>query len=148
MLKYLCISPEMYNFAAEMKRFGHIILSVLLSVSILLIGSGISITRCSHTGTVKVMTAIGDNRMSDMDGMDCSMTSKCMTVTHLELSPTITAQTTSIDFHVLQPVLAVLPSLALECLQPTACKATVQPRQEVWKSPPRAYLNLIQVLLI
>jgi hypothetical protein len=131
-----------------MKKYSHIILSVLLSMTILFVGSGINIMRCAHTGTVKVLTAINNMRPSGMDDMGCSMTSKCMSVTHFELSPTMTAQTVSYDFHALQPLLAILPSLVAEWSYPSTCKAVVQPVHVVWKSPPRDYLNLIQVLLI
>ena len=123
-------------------------MSVLLSMTILFVGSGINIMRCAHTGTVKVLTAISDKHLSGMDDMGCSMTSKCMSVTHFELSPTMTAQTVSYDFHALQPLLAILPCLVAEWSQPTTSKATVQPFHLVWKSPPRDYLNFIQILLI
>ena len=130
-----------------MKKCMHILLSVLLSVTILFIGSGINIMRCAHTGTVKVMTAIGSNRM-DMGNMNCSMTSSCMTMTHVELSPTVAVQQVNTDFHVVQPILAVLPDLVAEWQHSTTLKAIVQPIHVVWKSPPRDYLNFIRILLI
>ena len=116
-------------------------------MTILFIGSGINIMRCAHTGTVKVMTAIGSNRM-DMGNMNCSMTSSCMTMAHVELSPTVAAQQVNTDFHVLQPILAVLPDLVAEWQQYTAFMAIVQPIHVVWKSPPRDYLTYIRTLLI
>ena len=131
-----------------MKRSAHILLSLLLAVTLLYIGSGITIMRCAHTGTVKVMTAIGSTSMGAMDDMGCDMTSKCMSVTHIELSPTVTVQQVTYDFHAVQPLLAILPSLVAGWMQPTASQAVVQPVREVWKSPPRDYLNFIQVLLI
>ena len=131
-----------------MKKFSHIILSVLLSMTILFVGSGINILRCAHSGHVKILTALNGKYMSGMDDMGCSMTSKCMSVTHFELSPTMTAQDVSYDFHALQPLLAVLPCLAAVWNQTTTGKAMVQPLRVVWKSPPRDYLNLIRVLLI
>ena len=132
-------------FAAEMKKFSHILLSVLLSVTILFIGSGVTITRCAHTGTLKVMTVFNSGAMGDMS---CSMNAPCMTMEHVELSPTNRAQTVTYDFHVFQPLLAVLPSLVAEWFVVTENKAEVQFAPEVWKSPPRDYLNFIQVLLI
>jgi hypothetical protein len=132
-------------FAAEMKKFSHILLSVLLSVTILFIGSGVTITRCAHTGTLKVMTVFNSGAMGDMS---CSMNAPCMTMEHVELSPTNIAQTVTYDFHVFQPLLAVLPSLVAEWFVVTENKAEVQFAPEVWKSPPRDYLNFIQVLLI
>ena len=128
-----------------MKKFCHIMLSVLLSMTILYIGSGVTITRCAHTGTLKVMTVFNSGAMGDMS---CNMNAPCMTVEHVELSPTNMAQTVSYDFHVFQPLLALLPSLVAEWFVVTENKTEVQFAPEVWKSPPRDYLNLIQVLLI
>ena len=72
----------------------------------------------------------------------------CLTVEHIQLSPTLTAQTTTYDFHVLQPLLAVLSSLVAERLVHTESMAVNQFIPQAWKSPPRDYLNLIQVFLI
>ena len=128
-----------------MKKFCHISLSLLLSLTLLFIGSGINFTRCAHTGTVKMLTVFNNGGMGDMSR---GMTSDCMTVERMELSPTDMAQTLSYDFHVFQPLLAVLPSLVAEWLEPMENKAVVQFIPLVWKSPPRDYLNFIQVLLI
>ena len=76
------------------------------------------------------------------------MNASCMTTEHFELSPTNMAQTVTYDFHVMQPLLAVLPSLVAEWLVPTERKAVSQFVPQVWKSPPRDYLNFIRVLLI
>ena len=131
-----------------MKKCLHIFISVLLSVNVLFIGSGINIMRCAHTGTVRVMTAIGDNVMNNMGDMECTLTSSCMSMTHVELSPTVIVQQVTTDFHVLQPILAVLPCLVAEWQHPTVCRSFVQPIHVVWKSPPRDYLNFIRILLI
>lgn len=128
-----------------MRKFSHIVLSMLLSITILFIGSGVNIMRCAHTGTVKVMTVLNSG---GMDGMSCNMNSDCMSVEHVELSPTNMAQTISYDFHVFQPLLAVLPSLVAEWLVPIENKAYTPFIPQKWKSPPRDYLNFIQILLI
>lgn len=128
-----------------MKKFSHICLSLLLSMTLLFIGSGITITRCAHTGTLKVMTVFNSNSMGNMS---CDMNASCMTTEHFELSPTNMAQTVTYDFHVVQSLLAVLPSLVAEWLVPTEYKAVSQFVPQVWKSPTRDYLNFIRVLLI
>ena len=120
-------------------------LSLLLSITILFIGSGVTITRCAHTGTLKMMTVFSSGAM---DGMSCGMNADCMSIEHVELSPTNMAQTVTYDFHVFQSLLAVLPSLVAEWFVTTENKAEVQFAPEVWKSPPRDYLNFLQVLLI
>ena len=133
-----------------MKKFSHIMLSLLLSLTLLFVGSGVNMMRCAHTGTVKMMTVFHSNAMGsmNMDDMCCSVNSHCMMVEHYELSPTNMAQTVSYDLHVIQPMLATLPSLVAEWLLSTENKAEVQYYPDVWKSPPRDYLNFIQVLLI
>lgn len=131
-----------------MKKCSYILLSVLLSAVLLFMGNGVTFMRCAHTGTVRMMTALAGDNMGDMAGMDCSMTSKCMSVTHVELSPTVSAQSVDYDFHVVQPLWAVLPSLVAEWLTNTEDKAVAQFIPVAWKSPPRDYLSLIRVLLI
>ena len=136
------------TFAAGMKKLCHIGLSLLLSLTLLFIGSGINITRCAHTGTVKVMTMFSMDAMGGMGDMNCGMTSSCMSLEHVELSPVDVNVDVNVNFHVFQPLLAILPSLVAEWLVPMENKAEVLFIPEVWKSPPRDYLNFIRVLLI
>lgn len=126
-----------------MKKCSHILLSLLLSMTILFIGAGVDVVRCSCTGMAKVVPC-----GMEVEDKGCAPDEGCLTVEHVHLSPTLTAQSITYDFHVLQPLLAILPSLVAEWMQPTTCKASVQSIRVVWKSPPRDYLNLIQVLLI
>ena len=79
-----------------MKKIGDICLSVLLSVTLLCMGSGITVTRCAHTGKLKVMTVFNSGDMGDMS---CDMNASCMTTEHYELSPTNMAQTVAYDFQ-------------------------------------------------
>lgn len=126
-----------------MKKISHILLPLLLSVTILFIGAGVDIVQCSCTGMLKVVPC-----GMEVEDKDCAPDEGCLIVEHVQQSPTITPQTTTYDFHVLQPLLAIQPSLAAEWILPTTCKVKVQPIYVVWKISPRDYLNLIQVLLI
>ena len=126
-----------------MKKCSHILLSVLLSMMILFIGAGVDIVRCSCTGMAKAVPC-----GMEVEDKGCMPDEGCLTVEHVQLSPTLTAQAITYDFRVLQPLLAILPSLVAEWMQPTTCKALVQPTHLAWKSPPRDYLNFIQILLI
>ena len=126
-----------------MKKCSHILLSILLSMTILFIGAGVDIVQCSCTGMTKVVPC-----GIEVEDEGCKPDEGCLMVEHVQLSPTLTAQTASYDFHALQPLLAILPSLVSEWMQPTTNKAMVRFTLVVWKSPPRDYLNLIQVLLI
>ena len=131
-----------------MKKVMHIFVSLLLLVTILFIGNGINIIRCAHSGAVEVVTAIGGSLTHHSEDNCCSIKSKCMTVTHLELSPTVTNQQVDTDFHVIQPLLAILPDFSLAGLLTVEWKPVVQSVYRLWKSPPRDYLNFICVLLI
>lgn len=126
-----------------MKKCSHILLSVLLSMMILFIGGGVDVVQCSCTGMAKVVPC-----GMEVEDKGCAPDEGCLTVEHVHLSPTLTAQTITYDFHVLQPLLAILPSLVAEWMQPTTCKVLVQSIHVVREGPPRDYLNLIQVLQI
>ena len=126
-----------------MKRFSHILLPLLLSVTILFIGAGVDIVQCSCTGMAKVVPC-----GMEVEDNGCAPDEGCLTVEHVHLSPTLTAQSITYDFHVLQPLLAILPSLVTEWILPNTCKANVQSIYVEWKIPPSDYLNFIQVLLI
>ena len=126
-----------------MKKFSHILLPLLLSVTILFIGAGVDIVQCSCTGMAKVVPC-----GMEVEDNGCAPDEGCLTVEHVNLSPTLTAQSITYDFHVLQPLLAILPSLVTEWILPNTCKVDVQSIYVEWKIPPSDYLNLIQVLLI
>jgi len=149
MFKYLLgdiqIRQKSITFASDMEKFGNILLSLLLSMLILFFGSGITIIRCAHMGTLRMVTIFNSDGMGDMS---CDMNAVCMSTEHYELSPSNIAQANGYDFHAVQPLLAVLPSLVAEWLVPVEIKFDRQFVPLVWKSPPRDYLNLIQVLLI
>ena len=136
-------TEKITTFAREMKKSSHILLSILLSMMILFIGGGVDVVQCSCTGMAKVVPC-----GMEVEDKGCTPNEGCLTVEHVHLSPTLTAQTITYDFHALQPVMAILPCLVAEWMQPTTCKALVQHVYMAVKSPPRDYLNLIQVLMI
>ena len=127
-----------------MKNVYRILLVVLLSAQIVYAGTGINIVRCAHSGAVSMVHGLGG--YADHTGCD-RQSSGCMSVEHVQLSPTQVVQSTSYDFH---PVLFVLASLP--CQTAVWHQPSVQLRpvviHKVWKSPPRDYLNLIRILLI
>ncbi|MBO4841103.1 MAG: hypothetical protein J5524_08625 [Bacteroidaceae bacterium] len=128
-----------------MKKSCHIGISLLLSILLLFIGSGVNILHCTHTGAVRIMSVLGSEEMHDEH---CNARSCCMTMEHVELSPTDMAHAVTYDFHVVQPVLTILPCLISEWLQPTIHKTDYRYARVAWKYPPRDYLNFIQILLI
>ena len=50
----------------------------------------------------------------EVEDKGCAPDEGCLTVEHVHLSPTLAAQTITYDFHALQPLLAILPSLVAE----------------------------------
>lgn len=120
------------------------ILLLLLSVIILFVGRGVDIVRCAHSGTVKMMTCLqGESAHDDKEHLpDCG----CMSVGHVEVSPTIIQPT--VDFQPMLPLVAVLPALlvALQCILANGRKC--QTVYVVPKTPPRSYLRFLCTLLI
>jgi len=132
------------NFAHQMKKFGHILLSLLLSINILFIGEGINLVHCTHTGATELISTLE----SGTDNKECDEPDCCTIVEHIELSPTTMAQSQNIDFHAMQLLVAALPSLVEEWLLPAEYKAATQYAPTVWKDQPRRYLSFIRILLI
>ena len=112
-------------------------------MTLLFIGAGVDIVRCSCTGMVKVVPC-----GMEVEDKGCMPDEGCLTVEHVQLSPTDMAHAVTYDFHVVQPILAILPCLISEWLQPTTDKADYRYARVAWKYPPRDYLNFIQILLI
>ena len=84
----------------------------------------------------------------EVEDKGCMPDEGCLTVEHVQLSPTDMAHAVTYDFHVVQPILAILPCLISEWLQPTIHKTDYRYARVAWKYPPRDYLNFIQILLI
>lgn len=128
-----------------MKKFCYISVSLLLSIQLLLVGCGINVMHCARTGTVKIMTMLSAEAMHDMH---CNTNACCITMERVELSPSDMAHTIAPDFHVMQPLLAILPSLVAVWHTFIEHKASLHFLCVAWKYPPRAYLNFIRVLQI
>lgn len=128
-----------------MKRLSTIFTSLFLSLAILWIGSGVSLVHCSHSGQTQIM------QMGMMDSGDngcCQPTKPCMSVTVVKLSPSVSAVSTSFDFHQL-PVI-VGDWLTTVDLRPLLSPTFLVPEtvDSVWHGPPRVWLSLIRVLQI
>ena len=128
-----------------MKKCFHIGLSLLLSMLLLLVGSGVNIMHCHHTGRMKILTVLSSEAMHDAH---CNQSFCCVTMQHVELSPTETAKTAKPDFHAVQPLLTILPNLTKEWPTLTKYNSSLRFMPQVWRDKPRAYLNFIQIFLI
>ena len=125
-----------------MKKYIHILMSVLLSMTVLLMGPGFNIVRCMHSGSVRAVTCL------DKSNMGCSPTSDCMSVEHVQLSPSNAAHSIDYDFNAVQPLLAIIPTIVAEWLFCIQNKLIVRIFNLVRGGPPREYLSFIRVLRI
>ena len=129
-------------FATEMKMYIPILMSVLLSMTVLLMGPGFNVVRCMHSGEVRAVTCL------DKSNMGCSPTSDCMSVEHVQLSPSNAAHSIDYDFNAVQPLLAIIPTIVAEWLFCIQNKLIVRIFNLVRGGPPRDYLSFIRVLRI
>ena len=126
-----------------MRKSINILFSILLSILIVWIGSGIMTMVCEHTGNVSLAQQMEKKNCKNSDAKHC------MKMQIKTLSPTNTAQTVTYQFHPVQ--LSLLPQLTTSCdllplLVPT--KAPEKMLSLLWHSPPRQYLHILTMLLI
>ena len=126
-----------------MRKSINILLSILLSILIVWIGSGIMTMVCEHTGNVSLAQQMEKKNCKNSDAKHC------MKMQIKTLSPTNTAQTVIHQFHPVQ--LSLLPQLTTSCdLLPllVQTKAPEKMLSLLWHSPPRQYLHILTMLLI
>ena len=126
-----------------MRKSINILLSILLSILIVWIGSGIMTMVCEHTGNVSLAQQMEKKNCKNSDAKHC------MKMQIKTLSPTNTAQTVTHQFHPVQ--LSLLPQLTTSCdLLPllVQTKAPEKMLSLLWHSPPRQYLRILTILLI
>ena len=126
-----------------MRKSINILLSILLSILIVWIGSGIMTMVCEHTGNVSLAQQMEKKNCKNSDAKHC------MKMQIKTLSPTNTAQTEAHQFHPVQ--LSLLPQLTTSCeLLPllVQTKAPEKMLSLLWHSPPRQYLRILTMLLI
>ena len=126
-----------------MRKSINILLSILLSILIVWIGSGIMTMVCEHTGNVSLAQQMEKKNCKSSDAKHC------MKMQIKTLSPTNTAQTVTHQFHPVQ--LSLLPQLTTSCdLLPllVQTKAPEKMLSLLWHSPPRQYLRILTMLLI
>ena len=126
-----------------MRKSINILLSILLSILIVWIGSGIMTMVCEHTGNVSLAQQMEKKNCKNSDAKHC------MKMQIKTLSPTNTAQTVTHQFHPVQ--LSLLPQLTTSCdLLPllVQTKAPEKMLSLLWHSSPRQYLRILTMLLI
>lgn len=125
-----------------MKKSIHILMAVLLSMTVLLTGTGFNVVRCMHTGSVNAVICL------DKSNMGCAPTSNCMSVEHVQLSPSNAAQSIVYDFNAVQTLVAIIPGFVANWFLGIQNQTIAKVFYAVRESPPRDYLSFIRVLRI
>lgn len=127
-----------------MKKLLHIALTLVLTMTFIVMGSGVTFHHCSCSGkTTMTLTH------TSQEEHNSKSTKGCMTTSSLYLSPSTQMQPTAFDFHAFQPLIAIINEWRHFILIP-------QPMRENEKvlttlmlgSPPRQYLRILRVLTI
>lgn len=127
-----------------MKKLLHIAFSIVLSMLFIFMASGVTFRHCACSG--KTSMTMGN---ASPDNGSSKSSNGCMTIATVSLSPTTQAQPMAFDFHVFQPLVAVINDWHLPSLvpQPLELASNVLPQRDA-SPPPRQYLRLIRVLTI
>lgn len=126
-----------------MRKSVNITLSLLLSLMIVWIGSGVLTMVCEHTGNVSVADNMRDGHCKK------EANKHCMKLQVKSLSATNTAQSSIQKVHPIQ--ISLLPQLVTSCSLlplPTLTKVPEKVLSLLWHSPPRQYLRFLNTLLI
>lgn len=127
-----------------MRQITGILISAVLAVSVLMMGMGVDVVRCAHSGTVRVVLA-SDRTAS---GNTCAnAASGCMEINHFQLSPTCETQPAGIDLSAAPTSTLGLGNILELWMLPTTVNEPPETTAAI-KPPPRQYLNFIGVLLI
>lgn len=126
-----------------MKKLGNTALSLLLSLMITYLASGVAVIYCSHSDTTSIVNPVKADRCPD----ECPVKSPCMSVTVVKL----VTYTKSLvhDFSVI-PFTAFTSNTSVPYYQYLARNHDRHANDfHGWMhSPPREYLRLINILLI
>ena len=126
-----------------MKKALHIILIFTLLLSVWTIGKGVDLVQCHCSGQTMMVPC---GAVEDEDG--CVPSDGCLDVTHVELSPAQPVPHFSFDSFAV-PLLGVTVAAWEVVLSQAAWVAPLAETYYIVRgSPPRDYLNRIQILLI
>ncbi len=111
---------------------------------LVVMGSGVTFRHCSCSGKTTVILS-----HTAQNGGSSETTKGCMKVSSVQLSPTTQMQLTAFDFHVFQPLMAIIHEWQQPNLSFWATKTTSNSLPETgYSPPPKLYLYLIKVLTI
>lgn len=149
-----------------MKKLLNIILTSVLAIALVVMASGVTFHHCSCSGkTTMLLGRLSDTnsgRATNTNGneaasQDCKPTTEicapaskgCMTISSVSLSPTTTMHPLAFDFHVFQPLVAIVNDWHLFNLSPQQVESTRSfLPTDTYSPPPRQYLHFLRVLTI
>ena len=126
-----------------MKKALHILLVIVLLSSVLTIGKGVDLVQCHCSGQSMIVPC---GAVEDEDG--CDPTDGCLDITHIELSPAQPVSYSISDLFVIPLLGVAVPVWEFVLPQPENTVLAAEPHFITRGSPPREYLNFIQILLI
>ncbi len=127
-----------------MKKLLHISITFILTMTLIVMGSGVTFRHCACSGKTTIILS----HTSKNDG-NSKTTKGCMTISSVYLSPTTQMQPTAYDFHVFQPVVAILNdwhALSMVSVIKEPAHGVLPPKG--YSPPPKLYLHQIRVLTI
>ena len=138
-----------------MKRSFNIIMALMLSLMVVYMSVGTTVMHCLRSNEVMV-GAVEDCCMKRSLDPDCGLRHQpgsqvkqhCMDVRQVKLSPTLSVQ--KVDFDAVPVFAGILPSRWMMQPRPVICNIHTARfwNTNVPHSPPRAYLRLLNTLII
>ncbi len=127
-----------------MKKLLHIALTLVLTMTLLVMGSGVTFRHCMCSG--KTTMTLGNATQGDDDS---ESSNGCMTIATVSLSPTTQMHPMAFDFHAFQPLVAIINDWhAISLLPHEEATASLTLPQEAYSPPPRQYLHILRVLIL
>ena len=138
-----------------MKRSFNILMALILSLMVVYLSVGTTVMHCLRSNMVSVGTVVDcclkrspDHECCQGHGQRVEVRKHCMDVKQLKLSPTMSVQ--KVNFYTVPVFAGIVPALWQTLPRPVICsiqKARYW-NQNVPHSPPRAYLALLNTLII
>jgi len=87
-----------------MKKILSILFSVLFSIFILIIGAGINVIKCNHSGKYKISLAVAEFD----NGFSCNPAHGCMEKDFYKFAPDATLDNQNIDFQSFNAIITII----------------------------------------
>lgn len=125
------------------RRLGYNMVTIVLMMMIVMMSTGIVVTQCQHTGRIWV------SQSPDDDDADCQPMKGCMMTQLMKLSPTSVSSPAVQHFASSAMVLPAWLFTSLQMVLPSVIPhdGGIVTRR-LLHSPPRAYLLMLDVLVI